>query len=263
MSKETYIQVNFCELLIVEWEEEKEKLGKDIIGMLYDSGMVKTWYRDKPEGWILHSGLWSPVYVNLRMLGSYPEVFAKVGYALGCVMKEECPESNKVVGIATAGVPISAAIGLKAGYPSGYTRKIEGVKTAEEFKEKISQYGQHSMVEGEFKHGDDVVLVDDLVTKLSSKLIAVEQFRAEMKRKNIRAVTNKILVLLDREQGAQKMAAENNLKLFSLIPFKTHGIGWLKDKFSGIEYEVISDYLNNPDKYQDKKLQMKLQKEIK
>jgi orotate phosphoribosyltransferase len=244
----------------MEWEEEKEKLGKEIIGMLYDAGMVKTWYRDRPKGWTLHSGLWSPVYVNLRMLGSYPEVFAKVGYALGCVMKEECPEANKVVGIATAGVPISSAVGLKAGYPSGYTRKIEGVKTPEEFREKINQYGQHSMIEGEFKHGDNVVLVDDLVTRLTSKLIAVEQFRAEMDRKKIKAVTDKILVLLDREQGAQQMAAENNLKLFSLIPFKTKGIRWLKEKFSEIEYEVISDYLNNPEKYQEEFIQKELKK---
>lgn len=245
----------------MSWKEKKDVLGKEIIEMLYDSQMIRTWYRDKPEGWTLHSGLWSPVYINLRHLGSYPEVFKKVGSAMGQLIKNEGKEFkgvNKVVGIATAGVPIAAAIGIVCGIPCGYTRKMEGVSNVDEFKKKITQYGQHAMVEGYFENGDEIVLIDDLVTKMSSKLIAVEQFRAEMKRRNVNAKSNKILVLLDREQGAQKTAEENGLKLYSLIPFKTNGVNWLKDRFTSLEYEIISDYLLNSDKYQDEIIQNNL-----
>ncbi|MHA1727341.1 MAG: orotate phosphoribosyltransferase [Promethearchaeota archaeon] len=245
----------------MSWKKEKEEISREIIEMLYDVGIIRTWYCDKPEGWTLHSGLWSPVYINLRPLASFPEILKKVGLALGRLLKEDCKSVTRVVGIATAGVPISAAITLETGYPSGYTRKIEGVKSAEEFRKKISEYGQHSMIEGVFEDGDDVILVDDLVTRLTSKLIAVEQFRVEMKRRNVKAKSDKLLVLLDREQGAEKMAQENGLKLFSLIPFKTKGIGWLKEKISGIEYKVLSDYLENTEKYQDKELQEELKKQ--
>ena len=48
------------------WSEEKDQHGKEIIGMLYDQGMIRTWYRDKPEGWTLVSGIWSPFYIQLR-----------------------------------------------------------------------------------------------------------------------------------------------------------------------------------------------------
>lgn len=233
-------------------------LGKEIIGMLYDSKMIRTWYRDKPEGWTLHSGLWSPVYINLRHLGSYPTVFKKVGSALGEMIKNECNGVNKVVGIATAGVPIAAAIGIEALLPCGYTRKIEGVSNVDEFRKKINEYGQHAIVEGFFENGDEIVMIDDLVTRMTSKLIAIEQFRAEMKRRNIDAKSNKILVLLDREQGAQKTAAENGLELFSLIPFKTKGVKWLKGRFTSLEYEVTSDYLLNSDKYQNETIQNNL-----
>ena len=226
--------------------------------MLYDSQMIRTWYRDKPDGWILHSGLWSPVYINLRHLGSYPAVFKKVGSALGEMIKNECNGVNKVVGIATAGVPISAAIGIEASLPCGYTRKIEGVSNVDEFRKKISEYGQHAIVEGFFENGDEIVMADDLVTRMTSKLIAIEQFRAEMKRRNVNAKSNKILVLLDREQGAQKTAEANGLELFSLIPFKTKGVNWLKNRFSTLEYEVISDYLLNSDKYQNETIQNNL-----
>ena len=241
----------------MSWKEKKETLGKEIIGMLYDSQMIRTWYRDKHEGWTLHSGLWSPIYINLRHLGSFPSVFKKVSIALGQLIKEECKSVNKVVGIATAGVPISAAIGIEASIPCGYTRKIDA-KNVEEFRKKISKYGQHAIVEGNFEDGDEIVLVDDLVTRMTSKLIAVEQFRAEMERRSVNAKSNKILVLLDREQGAQKTATENGLELFSLIPFKSKGVKWLEDRFTSLEYEVISDYLLNSDKYQDETIQNNL-----
>lgn len=241
----------------MSWKEKKEILGKEIIEMLYDSQMIRTWY-DKPEGWTLHSGLWSPVYINLRHLGSYPAVFKKVGSAMGQLIKEECKSVNKVVGIATAGVPIAAAVGIDASLPCGYTRKIEGVSNVDEFRKKITQYGQHAIVEGFFENGDEIVLIDDLVTRMTSKLIAIEQFRAEMKRRNVNAISNKILVLLDREQGAKKTAEENGLELFSLIPFKTKGVKWLKDRFTSLEYEIISDYLLNSDKYQSDSIQKDL-----
>lgn len=247
----------------MSWKIEKEKLGKEITEMLYDAGMIRTWYRDKPEGWTLISGLWSPLYINLRPLGSHPEILKKAGFALGRIVKEECKKINRIVGLATAGVPIAAAMAIEGNYPMGYTRKIEGVKTVEEFREKITQYGQHAMVEGEFDNEDNIALVDDLVTKLGSKLIAVEQFRAEANRRKIDAKTDTIIVLLDREQGAEEMAKENKLNLYSLIPFKTKGIEWLKEKFSNIEYETLSDYLQNSEKYQNKDLQEKLKDQTK
>ena len=79
-----------------------------------------------------------------------------------------------------------------------------------------------------------------------------------MKNRNVDANSDKLLVLLDREQGAQKMAEDNNLKLYSLIPFKTKGIDWLKDTFSELEFKILKDYLENSEKYQDENLQNEL-----
>lgn len=244
----------------MSWTDEKEEIGKKITEKLYEYGMIRTWYRHKPEGWTLHSGLWSPFYINLRKLGSYPELFKLVGDGLGKLIQNECENATKVVGIATAGVPIAASVGVCAEIPMGYTRKMEGVKTIEDFRAKITEYGQHTIVEGDFEDGDNVILIDDLVTRLTSKLIAVEQFKAEMERRGISAISNTIIVLLDREQGATKMAEENGLKLLSLIPFSTKAIDWLKDKFAPVEYETLKDYLTNTDKYQDPDLQEKLKK---
>ncbi len=67
-----------------------------------------------------------------------------------------------------------------------------------------------------------------------------------------------VVVLVDREQGAGKHADENGYKLVSLIPFKSKALEWLKDKMHPKEHEVISEYLENSDKFQDEGIQKKL-----
>jgi len=242
----------------MNWDEEKEKIGKEILGLLYDENMIDTWYKSKPEGWILFSGLWSPLYINLRHLGSYPRILKKVGYALGRLIREECKNIDRIVGIASAGVPIASAISLEHNIPMCYTRKLEGIKSIKDFLGKISEYGQHNLVEGLIQEEDNIALVDDLVTKLDSKLIALEQLKTEAKKRKIDINCKNIIVILDREQGAEELAKKNGLNLYSLIPFNSKGIHWLKDKFSDIENEIINDYLINTEKYQDKDIQEKL-----
>ncbi len=162
------------------------------------------------------------------------------------------------MGLATAGVPIATSISIQGGYPMGYTRKLEGVKTLEQFNEKISQYGQHSIVEGDFESGDSIALIDDLVTLLNSKLIGREQMIAEAKRRQIKVTCNTIVVLVDREQGAQQAAAQYGLSLHSLIPFQSKALEWLKPKFSKLEYNVLTHYFQDPDFYQNEEIQQEL-----
>lgn len=132
----------------MDWNDEKDKLGKEILESLYDANMIDTWYKSRPEGWTLFSGLWSPLYINLRPLGSFPSILKKIGTALGRLIQEECSVIDKIVGIASAGVPIATAISLENRIPMCYTRKLEGIKNINNIQEKISEYGQHNLVEG-------------------------------------------------------------------------------------------------------------------
>lgn len=249
------------------WKDEKEKYGKEIIKMLYQQGMIRTWYRDRPEGWVMVSGLWTPFYIQLRPLSSYHnsnEMLKKIGIAMGKLIKHEAPHVNKLVGVAVAGIPIAVAVTIFSGLPSCYTRKLEGVRNVTDLQDKIEKYGEHSLVEGEIEDGDVIAIVDDLVTKFDSKLLALEhvKYEAQMREKAIgkklHVTCKDVVVLLDREQGALERAKSLGMNLFSLIPFKSKGINWLKDKMAPPEYQVIVDYLSNDAKYQNKGMQKEL-----
>lgn len=224
--------------------------AKDILTGLYEQGLIKTWHRDRPEGWTLVSGLWSPFYINLRPLPSHPRLLMTVGERLGELILERC-EVDSLMGIAMAGIPLAAAVTVQHGIPMLYTRKLQGVRSLEELRKAASRYGQHSLVEGVLQDGDRIVALDDLVTRFDSKLMAVEQLAMEADRRGIDVTCRDVAVLIDREQGAADIGTRHGIRLHALIPFQSRGIDWLRDSLAEVEYEVISDYLHDSHKYQD------------
>lgn len=243
--------------------QNRKQLEEQITELLYEEGMILTWYRDKTDGWILRNGLWTPYYINLRLLPSYPKLYRLIGNAIGLFLKELGYEPNgkdRIVGIAMAGIPIADSIALLHRIPALYTRKLpEDIKTLEDLEKYIVVHGQHALVEGKFYNGDRLAVIDDVVTEFDSKLLAINQVNQEARRRGITDITlQDIVVLLDREQGGKERAQELGYKLHSLIPFISKGLGWLKDRFSPIEYEIITNYAENPQKYQDSELQQYL-----
>lgn len=214
---------------------------------IYENRMLLTASRDKPKGWTLHSGLWSPFYIQLRILSSFPKTLERVGKALGELIKEEAPHITRLVGIAFAGIPIATAISLSTGIPACHTRKIVGVRSEVELHDAIGKYGQHSLLEGELEEGDAICLVDDLVTGMESKLVARGQVIAELDKRGISNFSvDNIAVIVDRSQGASQRAKELNIKLHSLIDLVDEGLPMIKDLMSAEEFNMISEYLVDP-----------------
>ena len=108
----------------------------------------------------LASGAKSPIYVDLRIVPSFPEPFQLIADELAKAVKTL--DINVVAGAETAGIPYAAAIALKANLPMVYVRK------------QPKGYGTMSMIEGVLNKDDRVVLVDDLATGGYSKLMFVE-----------------------------------------------------------------------------------------
>ncbi|UCH03766.1 MAG: hypothetical protein JSW05_09225 [Candidatus Thorarchaeota archaeon] len=230
--------------------DDLETLKAQIMAEVYEKRMLLTSIRDRREGWTLVSGLWSPFYVQLRLLSSFPETLQKVGKAMAILLENEAPDVNKIIGIAFAGVPIATAISLESKLPACHTRKMVGVRNEEDLQRAIEEYGQHSMIEGIIEDGDVLCIVDDLVTRMESKLVARAQVLAEIERRNVRNVScDHIAVVVDRQQGAAERAKEFNLRLHSLIGLVDEGVPLLRSVMSSEEYDLVSGYLANPQEY--------------
>ena len=247
----------------MNWLAEKEKLGKELVVLLYEHGAIKTWYRDRATGWILVSRLWSPFYIQLRPLSSFEQsrfLLERIGLAIWKLIQRETPNVNKLLGVAFTGIPIAIATTMVSGIPSCYTRKVAGVESRKNLEKEIGKYGEHALVEGELKDGDVVAVVDDVVTRFDSKLLAISKLEYEVRRRSldVNIECNDVIVLIDREQGARERANRSDVNLHSLIPFRSKGIEWLRDIMADEEYDVISEYLRNPQAFQDKKVQLKL-----
>ncbi|MBC7129295.1 MAG: hypothetical protein H5T45_06165 [Thermoplasmatales archaeon] len=208
---------------------------KEIFIEFYKRGLIKTWKKDNPKGWKLLSGMWSPFYVQFRNLPSHPDLLDHSARLLAEKIKGK---GNKLLGIAMAGIPIATAVSLHSMLPMCYTRK------------NSASYGEHSLIEGEIKDGDNFIAIDDVVTKFDSKLNAIKQLDEEAKRRNCSVKCENVAVIIDRQQGAEEAASKHGVKIYSIIKFRDN-IEWLRDEMGREEYEVIVDYLGNPEKYQD------------
>lgn len=240
-----------------------------ILEQLYENGMIHFWPKDNPKGWILHSGKWSPFYINLRGISSKPrshQLLADVGKALGTLIRKQSPRVNRVVGIATAGIPLAVATTMISRIPSSYTRKIDGLSSLGNFDEimgkLVKEYGEPTVVEGAMSDGDHIMLVDDLITDGETKLIAKKLVEYQAKINKIAITCNDVAVVVDREQGGGEELTRNGLRLHSLIRFKSDALEGLSKKIGQKNADVIQEYLKDDSKFQDEAYREKIRLEL-
>jgi uridine monophosphate synthetase len=145
----------------------------------------------------LKSGLKSPFYIDLRRLVTYPGLLAQVASAYLPLLKKL--EFDRLAGLPYAAIPIVTAISLQAGYPVIYPRK------------EIKAYGTMAEIEGEYRDGETAVVVDDVTTTGGSKFEGIEKLTAAGLK------VRDVVVLVDRQSGAQEALAEAGFHLHAVL----------------------------------------------
>jgi orotate phosphoribosyltransferase len=246
----------------VSWDDRKTELADELVRRLYETGTMRTWLRDKPEGWELISGRWSPFYVMMRNAPSHPELFRFLVDAGSEMIENELPEANYIVGLAATGIPLAAAIGYKLGMPMGFNRKLPNVRSLDDLTREVHSYGGHSLVEGAFASGQRIVVFDDVVSHFDSKEIALRQLSLEFEQRGIDGITIEgVAVLVDRGNDANQRAAEFGVPLHSLAVLRDRKIHALEGVASDREVEVVSQYVSDPLPFQDESVRKRLTEE--
>lgn len=156
----------------------------------------------------LASGAKSDLYVDCRLT----TLDAQGACLVGQVMHALLAEKAKALGINPVGIggltmgadPLALAIAMSS-HMAGDAQPINAFSVRKEAKE----HGRKKRVEGNFKAGDEVVVVDDVITTGGSTLKAIEAVEAEGGKVVL------VLVLLDREEGGKANIEEKGYKVFS------------------------------------------------
>jgi uridine monophosphate synthetase len=159
-----------------------DSLKERFLGSLISTGCFKL------GDFTLKSGKKSPFYIDLRRLVSDPAAMALAAEAYA--LTAEGIAFDRIAGIPAAGLPLATATSLRTGRPMLWPRM------------PAKEHGTGNRVEGDYKPGERLLLLDDLITTGASKLEAAEILRGEG------LVVEDLVVLIERgRQGRRDMDA--------------------------------------------------------
>lgn len=111
------------------------------------------------------SGWKSPIYCDNRKTLSYPEVRTYIRDQFVNLIKTKYPQVELIAGVATGAIAQGALVAQELGLPFVYVRSA------------AKNHGLENLIEGEYKEGQKVVVVEDLISTGGSSLQAVEALR--------------------------------------------------------------------------------------
>lgn len=145
----------------------------------------------------LVSGRKSPIYVDLRRVVSFPDLFKAAAEAYVDILREL--EFDLISGVPYAALPLCAVAAWQLNYPMIYPRK------------EPKAHGTGQNIEGAFQPGQRVILVEDVITSGSSILKAAETLRTAG------LVVSDVVVLVDRKQGGSQALLEEGIVVHPVL----------------------------------------------
>jgi orotate phosphoribosyltransferase len=162
--------------------------NQELITALRDADAVRF-----GEFELSHGGT-SDYYVDKYLFETDPHCLRLIARAFA----ERVGETT-LAGVALGAVPLVAVTSVETGNPYVIVRK------------KTKEYGTANRIEGRFDEGERVVVLEDIATTGTSALDAVEALR------EAGAVVDRVVVVVDRQEGARELLADNDVELEALV----------------------------------------------
>ncbi len=142
----------------------------------------------------LASGARSALYIDARMTAMSPDGLALIGPLGLAAIQEAGWRADSVGGLTLGADPVSYAIAYASALAGSTRTPIRAFTVRKEAK----AHGTGKLIEGPFRPGDRVVVIEDVITTGGSALKAVDAV------KSAGASVVGVLSLVDREEGGRE-----------------------------------------------------------
>jgi orotate phosphoribosyltransferase len=180
---------------------------------MYDREALKALICEKAlrfGDFTLASGKKASYYLDCRQITLDAQGARLVGEGMLQQLAHDPPDL--VGGMAIGADPITAAILTLAGLRG---LPLRGVMVRKEPK----QHGTGKLVEGPFRDGESIAIVEDVVTTGGSSLLAIERCEA------VGLKVQRVLAIIDRLEGGREAFAARGYELTTLFTVQDFGIG--------------------------------------
>ena len=182
----------------------------------------------EPFNWA--SGWKSPIYCDNRITLSFPSVrnFLKEEIAKLVELKHGKPEA--IAGVATGAIAIGVLVAQELGVPFVYVRP------------EAKKHGRKNQIEGHLEKGQNVVVIEDLISTGKSSLLAVEALKEADA--NVKGM---VAIFTYGFEVAENNFKEINLELTTLSDYEylleqALDSNYISDK----ELNTLQDWRKNP-----------------
>lgn len=164
-------------------------MSEDLIDELISCGAVKFGH------FILTSGKESNYYIDIKQASTNPRILKLIASK----MKDYVAGYEIIAGMELGAVPIAVALSLESGKPFVIVRKQE------------KAHGTKKLIEGGDVNGKRVLIVEDVTTTGGSVIKAINILRKSG------AIVDRVVTVVDREEGAEERLSEENVDLVPLV----------------------------------------------
>lgn len=161
----------------------------DYVKLLLDTGALKF------GDFTLTSGARSPYYVDVKLASTKPEALRALAGALAA----HALGHDLLAGMELGAVPLAAALSIETGLPYVILRK------------RPREHGTGQRIEGTFKAGLRVLLVEDVATTGNTLLESLALLRGAG------LLVTRAACVVDREEGAEQALKAQGVELRSLV----------------------------------------------